>query len=174
MGPSVAKSAFRQAIMTSFFLPKGRLIDEREINRLTLAVESKKYSEIDLVVAHDVDPHGLLSDYLDRSFVRQKDETKEQVRIVRFLAPCASRMSIAANHRRNNLEAGVELRIKELLSSGALTFSERFKPVSSRPSSEYDVMIAGKIESRIFAIERAWFCKLCLSNTASTRMERTA
>jgi hypothetical protein len=57
----------------------------------------------------------------------------------------------------------VKLRIKELLSSGALTFSERFKPVSSRPSSEYDVMVAGKIESRIFAIERAWFCKLCLS-----------
>jgi hypothetical protein len=67
----------------------------------------------------------------------------------------------------------VKLRIKELLGSGALTFGERIKPVSSRPSSEYDVMFAGKVESRIFAIERAWFCKFCPLNTASTRMERT-
>jgi mannosyltransferase len=86
MEPSVAKIGLPASYHDQFFLPKGRLIDEREINRLTLAVESKKYSEIDLVVVHDVDPHGLLSDYLDRSFVRQK-EGKEQVRIVRFLAP---------------------------------------------------------------------------------------
>jgi len=68
--------------------PKSKPIGASEIDRLKLALESKNYSEVDLVLAHEVDPQGLTLDFLDRTFGQQEGEENygTTVKIVRFLA----------------------------------------------------------------------------------------
>ena len=86
-GPDITRVALPASYHEQFPFPKGRIIGVAEMSRLKLALESTKYSEVDLVVAHNVDPHGLLLDYLDRVFVRQGEKKFDGVTTVRFLAP---------------------------------------------------------------------------------------
>ncbi len=67
--------------------PFDRITGASDINRLKVAVESKKYSEIDLVLAHGVDPHRLVLDYLGRVLIRQEEQRFKGFRVVQFLAP---------------------------------------------------------------------------------------
>ncbi len=85
IAPGVAKTGLPESFHERFPPQKGRIADASDTNRLKLAVESKKYSEIDLVLYHD--PHELVLDYLNRVFVRQEEQRFHGVRIVRFLAP---------------------------------------------------------------------------------------
>jgi hypothetical protein len=88
--PGFAKIGLPGSFHEQFPPPKARLIGAGDVNRLKIAVESTKYSEVDLVLTHDVDPHGLLLDYLNRVFVRQEEQEQrldgDSVRVTRFLA----------------------------------------------------------------------------------------
>jgi len=68
---------------------RRRIIVADDIDQLKVAVESKKYSEIDLVLAHEKerDPNGLVLDFLNRVFVRQEEQRFYGIIIIRFLAP---------------------------------------------------------------------------------------
>jgi mannosyltransferase len=85
MGPGAAKIG----LPANFRIPAPapRITSASDIDRLKLAVESRKYSEIDLVLSHEVDPQRLVLDYLDRVFIRQEEQRFYGFRIVRFLAP---------------------------------------------------------------------------------------
>jgi mannosyltransferase len=89
MAPSVEKAGFPVSFYERFPPPPRKIIDARDINRLKLAVESTKYSEIDLVLSHETghDPNGLVFDYLNRVFVLQEEQRFNGIRIIRFLAP---------------------------------------------------------------------------------------
>jgi 4-amino-4-deoxy-L-arabinose transferase-like glycosyltransferase len=88
--PDSAKIGLPGSFHEQFPPPKARLIGPPDVNRLKIAVESKKYSEVDLVLTHDVDPHGLVFDYLSRVFVRHEEQEQKldgnSVRVTRFLA----------------------------------------------------------------------------------------
>lgn len=68
--------------------PKSRIINENDVDRLRTLVESHDYSEIDLVLTHDVDPHGFVADYLGRHFIRQQEPEPSgpRIRIIPFRA----------------------------------------------------------------------------------------
>ncbi len=89
MGPGVAKMALPMSFLERFPPPLGREIDASDINRLKLAVESRKYSEIDLVLSYESrdDPNELVLDYLSQVFIHQEEQRFTGIRIVRFLAP---------------------------------------------------------------------------------------
>ena len=65
------------------------LASENDFRPLTSAVESGKYSEIDLVLSHELaaDPHSLVLNYLNRALVNQGGPQFYGVKIVRFLQP---------------------------------------------------------------------------------------
>lgn len=88
MDQNVPRIGLPASFNSQFPPPKGRSIDDQEINRLKLAVESKKYSEIDLVLVHNVDPHWQLFNYLNGIFVPKEQEESDtnSVKFVRFLA----------------------------------------------------------------------------------------
>jgi len=88
MGLGLAKIALPLSFVER---PKGREIYAVDINRLRLAVESRKYSEIDLAISHDFDdpndPNELVLDYLSEVFIRGEEQRFTGVRIGRFMAP---------------------------------------------------------------------------------------
>ena len=68
--------------------PPARITGPSDLDGLKLAVESRKYSEIDLVLAHEnvTDPRGLALDCMNGTFVRYEEQRFYGVRIVRFRA----------------------------------------------------------------------------------------
>jgi uncharacterized membrane protein len=89
MGLGLAKIALPVSYLESFPPPRGGQIHASHLNRLKLAVESGKYSEIDLVLAwerHD-DPNETVLNYLSQVFIRGEEQQFTGVRIVRFMAP---------------------------------------------------------------------------------------
>jgi hypothetical protein len=89
MGPSVAKIGLPINFLERFPPPRvGRPMGEKDVSPLRLAVESRRYTEVDLVLSHESldDPNGLVLDYLDQVFLCQEEQRFYGVRIVRFLA----------------------------------------------------------------------------------------
>ena len=70
---SVARNGLQEDFHASFPPAQSRVINENDVDRLRTLVESRNYSEIDLVLTHDVDPRGLIVDYLGRRFIRQQE-----------------------------------------------------------------------------------------------------
>jgi mannosyltransferase len=70
-------------------MPDISISSADQIRKLAFAVNSRKYSEIDLVLSHDIfgDPHGIVLDYLNRSFSRREQQTFYGVKVIRFSAP---------------------------------------------------------------------------------------
>jgi len=67
---------------------KAKMIDPEDIRTLKRVVEAGKYSEIDLVLTHEVDPQGSIVGYLDQKFIRQREPATSgsQIRIIPFRA----------------------------------------------------------------------------------------
>ncbi|HEV3482147.1 MAG TPA: glycosyltransferase family 39 protein [Candidatus Acidoferrales bacterium] len=83
----VARTGLQEDFHDRFPPPKSRIINENDVDRLRMLVESHKYFEIDLVLAHNVDPQGLIENYLDRAFIRQEDlEPTGPIRVIPFRA----------------------------------------------------------------------------------------
>ena len=84
----VARNGLHEDFHAQFPPPKSRIIDENDVDRLKTLVASHHYSEIDLVLTHEVDPHGLVVDYLDRHFTRQQEPelSGPKIRIMPFRA----------------------------------------------------------------------------------------
>jgi dolichyl-phosphate-mannose-protein mannosyltransferase len=68
----VPRNGVHEDFHSRFPPPKSRIINENDVDRLRMLVESQNYFEIDLVLAHEVDPHGLIVSYLDHHFTRQE------------------------------------------------------------------------------------------------------
>jgi 4-amino-4-deoxy-L-arabinose transferase-like glycosyltransferase len=100
LGSGVATTGLPGGFHERFPPPKAKVVDTGDINRLKQAVEAKKYAEIDLVLTHDVDPHGLLYGYLGREFVRQEELPSggTQIKIVPFRSLPAPESSPASAH----------------------------------------------------------------------------
>lgn len=69
----VAHTGLQEGFHDRFPPPKSRIINEDDIDHLRKVIESRHYSEIDLVLTHDVDPRGFLVHYLAQRFVEQHD-----------------------------------------------------------------------------------------------------
>src|SRR5579859_2431889 len=84
----VARNGLQEDFHASFPPPQSRVINENDVDHLRTLVESRNYSEIDLVLTHDVDPRGLIVDYLDRHFIRQQEPAPSgpTIRIIPFRA----------------------------------------------------------------------------------------
>jgi len=84
----MARNGLQGDFHAQFPPPKSRIINENDVDRLRTLVESHNYSEIDLVLTHEVDPDGLVTDYLDRHFTRQQEPAQSgpQIRIIPFRA----------------------------------------------------------------------------------------
>jgi len=84
----VARTGLPGAFYERFPPVKAKIIDEADINHLKGAVESRKYTEIDVVLTHDVDPGGLIADYLERRYARGEEPApsgpKMRIRIIPF------------------------------------------------------------------------------------------
>jgi len=77
----VARTGLQEGFHSRFPPPKSRIINENDADHLRMLVESHKYFEIDLVMTHDIDPQGLIVDYLGRHYVRQAEPAPEGARI---------------------------------------------------------------------------------------------
>lgn len=89
-GSGVVRVSLPASYHEQFPFPKARVIGAAEVNRLRLAMESTKYSEVDLVLAHGVDPQGLVTNYLSRAFVHQEQQVYGpgvSFLIIRFIEP---------------------------------------------------------------------------------------
>lgn len=83
----VARIGLQEDFHARFPPPKSRIIDESDVNRLRAFIESHNYFEIDLVLTHQVDPQGLIVNYLGRHFIRQEDLAPSgPIRIIPFRA----------------------------------------------------------------------------------------
>jgi 4-amino-4-deoxy-L-arabinose transferase-like glycosyltransferase len=91
MGPSVAKMGLPMSYREAFPPPRVAkpMMRLSDVSPLTIAVESRKYSEIDLVLSHESmdDPNEMVLDYLSQAFSRHDEQRFYGIRIVRFLAP---------------------------------------------------------------------------------------
>ena len=89
MGPGVRKMGLPMSHLEDFPPRLGAITSPSDISPLKLAVESGKYSEIDLVISRESpdDVNRLILDYLNQVFVRQAEQRFYGIRIVRFLAP---------------------------------------------------------------------------------------
>jgi uncharacterized membrane protein len=91
MGPSVAKMGLPMGYRETFPPPRVAkpMMQLSDVSPLTVAVESRKYSEIDLVLSHESmdDPNEMVLDYLSQAFSRHDEQRFYGIRIVRFLAP---------------------------------------------------------------------------------------
>jgi len=88
-GLDLAKIALPVSYLESFPPPRGGQIYSTHLNRLKLAVESGKYSEIDLLLSweqHD-DPNETVLNYLSQVYIRGEEQQFSGVRFVRFMAP---------------------------------------------------------------------------------------
>jgi mannosyltransferase len=88
--PATDRGLAKIGLPASFRIPAppARITGPSDLNGLKLAVESRKYSEIDLVLAHEnmTDPRGLALDCMNGTFVRYEEQRFYGVRIVRFRA----------------------------------------------------------------------------------------
>jgi hypothetical protein len=84
----VARAGLQEDFHARFPPPKSRIINENDVDRLKMLVESHNYLEIDLLLTHEVDPHGLIVNYLDHRFIRQEEPAPSgsQIRIIPFRA----------------------------------------------------------------------------------------
>ena len=88
-GPPVAKMGLPIGYSAQFPPPPITVMASLDdIHELVLAVESQKYSEIDLVLAHELwsDPHELVLHYLSQAFAYHQEQKSDGVEIVRFSA----------------------------------------------------------------------------------------
>ena len=69
----VGRTGLQEDFHDRFPPPKSRIINENDVDHLRSLIESGKYSEIDLVLTHDVDPSGLIVNYLGRHLIQQED-----------------------------------------------------------------------------------------------------
>ena len=61
------------------------IINENDVEQLGILIESAHYFEVDLVLTHEVDPHGLIVNYLGRHFIRQQELVPNgPIRIIPF------------------------------------------------------------------------------------------
>jgi len=88
--------------------PKAKMIGPDDIQRLKQVIQAGKYSEIDLVLAHEVDPHGLIVDYLNKDFLRREEPkpSGSQIRIIPFRA--VSRPEPSAQNQHGGDARGLE------------------------------------------------------------------
>jgi len=88
-GPSVRKMGLPMSHLEDFPPRLGAITSTSDIGPLKLAVESGKYSEIDLVLSRESaeDLNEQILGYLNRAFARQEERRFYRIRIVRFLAP---------------------------------------------------------------------------------------
>jgi uncharacterized membrane protein len=88
IGPSVAKMGLPMSHLEEFPPRLGAITSPNDISPLKLAVESRKYSEIDLVFSRESpdDVNKLILDYLNQVFIRQEELQFYGVRVVRYLA----------------------------------------------------------------------------------------
>jgi 4-amino-4-deoxy-L-arabinose transferase-like glycosyltransferase len=83
----VARNGVHEDFHSRFPPPKSRIINENDVERLRMLAESHNYFEIDLVLTHEIDPHGLIVNYLSRRFIRQEDLAPfGAIRIIPFRA----------------------------------------------------------------------------------------
>lgn len=83
----VARAGLQEDFHSRFPPPKSRILNESDVDRLRSLVESHHYFEIDLVMTHDVDPNGLVTQYLSRHFIEQADlSPTEPIRVIPFRA----------------------------------------------------------------------------------------
>lgn len=73
----------------------GNTTATSDIGPLKLAVESPKYSEIDLVLWHDSPDDTLVSEYLRQTLVCIEEQRFTGVRIIRFVDAAAPEWSMA-------------------------------------------------------------------------------
>lgn len=89
--PAVSKIGVPTDFDEQFPPPKAKdpIRGVMDMGQLKTAVESKKYSEIDLVLSHETwdDPNGLVPDYLRGFFASEEKRQFNGITIVRFLAP---------------------------------------------------------------------------------------
>lgn len=84
----VARAGLPAGFHDRFPPPKAKTIDAEDIRRLKQVVKARKYSEIDVVLTHDVDPRRLIVDYLNQHFIRQQElePSGPKIRIIPFRA----------------------------------------------------------------------------------------
>lgn len=90
MNPSVTRMALPVSYRDWYPTPKLKIKPDRnDINPLKLAVESRKYSEIDLVLSGGrlFPPYDAVLNYLNPIFTRQEEQQFYGVKVIRFLQP---------------------------------------------------------------------------------------
>jgi uncharacterized membrane protein len=90
MNPGVAKMALPTSYRDGFPPPKARIIaDASDIDPLKLAVESRKYSEIDLVLSQGRRgaTYDVVLNYLNQVLIRREEQQFQEVKIIRFQEP---------------------------------------------------------------------------------------
>jgi hypothetical protein len=87
MERGVAHTGLQEGFHSRFPPPKSRIINEYDIDHLRQLIKSHDYSEIDLVLTHNVDPNGLIVRYLSQHFVEQGDLAPSgPIRVIPFRA----------------------------------------------------------------------------------------
>jgi mannosyltransferase len=87
-GPVIAKMGLPTSYLDQFPpAPYSAMTNESEFVQLKGAIESRKYSEIDLVLSHELyaDPHNLVLTYLTQVLKHQEEQQFVGVKIVRFV-----------------------------------------------------------------------------------------
>lgn len=83
----VARTGLPEDFHDRFPPPKSRIIRASDIDQLRKLIESHHYFEIDLVMTHQIDPHGLVGEYLSSRFVEQDDLMPSgPIRVIPFRA----------------------------------------------------------------------------------------
>jgi 4-amino-4-deoxy-L-arabinose transferase-like glycosyltransferase len=83
---SVARTGLQEDFRGKFPPPKSRIITEQDVDHLRALLASQKYFEIDVVMTHEIDPQGLILNYLDHNYIRQKEPppSDPRIRIIPF------------------------------------------------------------------------------------------
>jgi uncharacterized membrane protein len=86
---SVTTMGLPRSFLSSFPPPPGGQIHESDLEQLKRAVESRTYSEIDLVLSYELhdDPNELALAYLDQTYTREDEQKFTGIRILRFIPP---------------------------------------------------------------------------------------
>ena len=87
MGQDLARMALPGSYLERFPPPRRGEIRADDLTPLKLAVDSGKYSEVDLVLSNEPrqDQNGLVPHYLSRVFILQEEQRLTGIRILRFM-----------------------------------------------------------------------------------------
>jgi uncharacterized membrane protein len=131
LDPGVAKMGLPMSYLERFPAPGiGVITGATDISPLKLAVESRKYSEIDLVLSYErrEDPNELVLNYLSQVFIRQEEQRFTGIRIVRFMAPPSDQQACRQDLATNG--ASRSHRVGRSVGGEAGSRQEKTKPVS--------------------------------------------